>query len=96
MNHSHDNVFEVNLVTQIRLDMAPTPVNTNSAALLAFVDSAPDDHTPDVPLAHTQRVDASYMPEQDPDLISNVVTIDDAMKPHYFHSLRCLSSTSVS
>ena len=38
----------------------------------------PDDHAPEVLLAHEQRVDASLMPEQGPDLIGGIVTMDDA------------------
>ena len=37
----------------------------------------PDDHAPEVLLAQEQRIDVPLIPEQGPDLISGVVTIDD-------------------
>ena len=38
----------------------------------------PDDHAPEVLLAHEQCDDAPLMPEQGPGLIGGIVTIDDA------------------
>ena len=38
----------------------------------------PDDHALEVLLAQEQRIDAPFIPEQGPDLISGVVTMDDA------------------
>ena len=47
-------------------------------ALSAYTFSVPDDHAPEVLLAQGSRIDASLIPEQGPDLISGVVTMDDA------------------
>ena len=41
------------------------------------MDSAPDDHTPEVLLTNATRGDQSLMSEQGPDPISGVVTMDD-------------------
>lgn len=38
----------------------------------------PDDHAPEVLLAQEQRADAPLLPEQGPDLIGGIVTMDDA------------------
>ena len=46
--------------------------------LSAFTDSVPDNHAPEVLLAHEQRDDAPLMPEQGPDMIGGIVTMDDA------------------
>ena len=73
-----DTVFEVDTITHLRLDTTPLPANPQTAALSAFTDSVPDDHFPEVLLAHEQRDDAPLMPEQDPDLIGGIVTMDDA------------------
>ena len=73
-----DTVFEVDPITHLRLDTTPLPANAQTAALSAFTDSVPDDHAPEVLLAHEQRDDASLMPEQGPDLIGGIVTMDDA------------------
>ena len=71
-------VFEVDPVTHLRLDTDPPPANTQTATLSVFTDSVPDDHAPEVLLAEEQGVDAPLIPEQGPDLISSVVTMDDA------------------
>ena len=73
-----DTVFEVDTISDLRLDTTPLPANAQTAALSAFTDSVPDDHAPEVLLAHEQRDDAPLMPEQGPDLIGGIVTIDDA------------------
>ena len=73
-----DTVFEVDPITPLRLDTTPLPANAQRAALSAFTDSVPDDHAPEVLLAHEQRDDAPLMPEQGPDLIGGIVTMDDA------------------
>ena len=73
-----DMVFEVDPVTYLRLDTDPSSANTQTATLSAFTDSVPDDNTPEVLLAREQRIDAPLIPEQGPDLISGVVTMDDA------------------
>ena len=73
-----DTVFEVDPVTHLRLVTNPLPANTHSAMLFAFTASVPDDHAPEVLLAQEQRIDAPLVPEQGPDLIGGVVTMDDA------------------
>ena len=77
-----DTVFEVDPVTYLRLDTDldtdPPSANTQTATLSAFTDSVPDDHAPEVLLAQEQRIDAPLIPEQGPDLITGVVTMDDA------------------
>ena len=73
-----DTVFEVDPVTHLRLVTNPLPANTQSAMLIAFTASVPDDHAPKVLLAQEQRIDAPLIPEQGPDLIGGVVTMDDA------------------
>ena len=72
-----DTVFEVDPITHLRLDTTPLPANAQTAALSACTDSVPDDHAPEVLLAHEQRDDAPLMPEQGPDLIGGIVTMDD-------------------
>ena len=73
-----DTVFEVDPITHLRLDTTPLPANAQTAALSAFTDSVPDDHASEVLLAHEQHDDAPLMPEQGPDLIGGIVTMDDA------------------
>ena len=73
-----DTVFEVDSVTHLRLETNPLPANTQSAMLFAFTASVPDDHASEVLLAQAQRIDAPLIPEQGPDLIGGVVTMDDA------------------
>ena len=73
-----NTVFEVNPVTHLRLVTDPLPANTQSAMLFAFTASVPDDHAPEVLLDQGQRIDAPLIPEQGPDLIGGVVTMDDA------------------
>ena len=73
-----DTVFEVDPVTHLRLETNPLPANTQSAILFASIASVPDDHAPEVLLAQEQRFDAPLIPEQGPDLIVGVVTMDDA------------------
>ena len=73
-----DTVFEVDPVTHLRLETDPLPANTQMATLLAYTASVPDDHAPEVLLAQEQRFDALLIPEQGPDLIGGVVTMDDA------------------
>ena len=73
-----DTVFEVDPITHLRLDTTPLPTNAQTAVLSAFTDSVPDDHTPEVLLAHEQRDDAPLMPEHGPDLIGCIVTMDAA------------------
>ena len=73
-----DTVFEVDPVTHLRLETNPLPANTQSVMLFAFTASVPDDHASEVLLAQEQRIDAPLIPEQGPDLIGGVVTMDDA------------------
>ena len=73
-----DTVFEVDAVTRLRLDTGPPCANTQITALSAFTYSVPDDHAPEVLLAQEPRIDTPLIPEQGPDLISGVATIDDA------------------
>ena len=73
-----DTVFEVDPVTHLRLETNPLPANTQLAMLFASTASVPDDHAPEVLLAQEQRFDAPLIPEQGPDLIGGVVTMDDA------------------
>ena len=73
-----DTVFEVDPVTHLRLVTNPLPANTPSTILFAFTASVPGDHAPEVLLAQEQRIDAPLIPEQGPDLIGGVVTMDDA------------------
>ena len=76
-NDTGDTVFEVDPVTHLRLDTDPPCANTQITALSAFTYSVPDDHAPEVLLAQDPRIDAPLIPEQGPDLISGVVTMDD-------------------
>ena len=73
-----DTVFEVDPITHLRLDTTPLPANAQTAALSAFIESVPDDHAPEVLLAQEQRADAPPLPEQGPDLLGGIVTMDDA------------------
>ena len=73
-----DAVFEVDPVTHLRLDTDPPCASTQMTALSAFTYSVPDDHAPEILLAQEPRIDAPLIPEQGPDLISGVVTMDDA------------------
>ena len=77
-DNTGDTIFEVDPVTHLRLDTDPPSANTQTATLSAFTESVPDDHAPEVILAQEQRIDAPLIPEQDPDLIGGVVTMDDA------------------
>ena len=73
-----DTIFEEDPVTHLHLDTDPPCANTQITALSAFTYSVPDDHAPEVLLAHAPRIDAPLLPEQGPDLMSGVVTMDDA------------------
>ena len=73
-----DTVFEVDTITHLRLDTTPLPANAQTAALSDSTEPVPDDHAPEVLLAQEQRADAPLMPEQGPDLIGGIVTMDDA------------------
>ena len=73
-----DTVFEVDTVTHLRLDTDTPSANTQTATLSVFTDSVPDDPAPEVLLAQDQRIDAPLIPEQGPDLIGGLVTMDEA------------------
>ena len=73
-----DTVFEVDPITHLRLDTIPLPAIAQTTALSAFTESVPDDHVPEVRLAQVQRAVAQLLPEQGPDLIGGIVTMDDA------------------
>ena len=73
-----DVVFEVDPVTHLRLDTDTPCADTQMTALSAYTYSVPDDHAPEVLSAHRTSIDAPLIPEQGPDLISGVVTMDDA------------------
>ena len=72
-----DTIFEVDPVTHLRLYTNPPSANTQTATLSTFTDSVPDDHTPEVLSSQEQRIDVPLIPEQGPDLIGSVVTMDD-------------------
>ena len=75
---SSNTVFEVDPVNHIRLNTPPIPTYAHTATLSAFTDSVPDDYVLEILLAHPKLVDAALLPEKDPNLITGVVTIDDA------------------
>ena len=77
-DNTGDTVFEVDPIAHLRLDTTPLPANAQTTALSAFTDSVPDDHAPEVVLAHDQRDDVPLMPEQGLDLIGGIVTMNDA------------------
>ena len=77
VNHPSDTVFEVDPNTRTRLITAPVAEDPHNAVLSALVDSVPDDHAPEVLLTYASHTDNALIPEQGPDLISGVVTIDD-------------------
>ena len=79
MDNYNDIVVEADLVTHIRLDMAPNPAYAHTTAHSISVDSVLNDDVPDLLLVHTKRVKAPLVPKQGPDLISGVVAMDDAM-----------------
>ena len=76
-NQPDDTVFEIDTTTRNRLNTVSITEYPHNAVLSAFLDSAPDDHTPEVLLTNVTRGDQSLMSEQGPDLIGGVVTVDD-------------------
>ena len=78
IDHPGDTVFEVDPITRIRLNKAPVTELPHNAILSAFMDSVPEDREPEFLLTNTTRTDESFISEQGPDLISGVVTMDDA------------------
>ena len=77
LNQPGNTVFEIDPTTQTRLNTASITEYPHDAALSAFVDSAPDDYTPEVLLTNATRGDKPFISEHCPDLISGVVTMDD-------------------
>ena len=73
-----DTVFEVDPITHLRLDTDRPWAGSQTTALSAYTFPVPDDHTPEVLLAHGPRINAPLIPEQGPELISGVVAMDDA------------------
>ena len=73
-----DTVFEIDPSTRTRLNTAPITEYPHNAVLSTFMDSSPNDYTPEVLLTNATRGDQPLMSEQGPDLISaGVVTMDD-------------------
>jgi len=71
-------VFEVDPITHVRLDESPLNTPTHMAQLSAITDLVCDDHAPEVQLAYAPSVTAPLLPEQGPDLVSGVVTMEYA------------------
>lgn len=83
-----DTVFEAVLITYLCLDKALLIIPTHAAQLSAFNDSVPDYHAPEVLLAFAPCVITPLIPEQGPDLVSGILTMDDPT----FTTLLSLSS----
>ena len=77
LNQPGDTVFEIDPTTRTRLNTVSITEYSQNTILSVFLNSAPDDHTPEVLLTNVTRGDQSLMPEQGPDLIGGVVTMDD-------------------
>ena len=77
LNQPSDTVFEIDPTTRTRLNTASITEYPHHAVLSVFMDSAPNDHAPEVLLANARRGDKPLISEQGPDLISGVVAIDD-------------------
>ena len=77
INQPSDTIFEVDPITRIRLNTAPTIEYPHNAIISAFMDSVLDDHAPKVLLTNYFRTDKPLISEHGPDLISGVVTMDD-------------------
>ena len=78
MDHPGDTVVEVDPITRIRLHTAPITEPPHNAILSALMVSVPEDQAPEVLLTNTTRTDEPFISEQGPNLISGVVTMDDA------------------
>ena len=76
VNQPSDTVFEVDPITRTRLNTALVAEDPHNAILSALVDSVPDDHAHGVRLTYASHTDKALIPEQDPDMINGVVTID--------------------
>ena len=86
MDHTSDNVFKVDSISLIRLDMTP-----NSA----FTTSVPDDHARKVFLAHTQRVETPLMPIEGPDSMGGVAITDGATLTTFLSLASEITTTSL-
>ena len=78
VNLPSDTIFEVDSNTRTRLNTAPVAEDPHNAILSALIEAVPDDHAPEVLLTYASHTDKALIPEQGPDLISSVATIDDA------------------
>ena len=77
LNQPGDTVFEIDPTTRTRLHIVPITEYPHNAVISAFMDSAPDGHTPEVLLTNATRGDQPLISEQGPDLISGGVTMGD-------------------
>ena len=77
LNQPGNTVFEIDPTTRTRLNTVSITEYSPNTILSDFLNSAPDDHTPEVLLTNVTRGDQSLMSEQGPDLIGGVVTMDD-------------------
>ena len=73
-----DTVFEIDPVIHLNLDTDRPCAGPQMIALSVYTYPVPDDHTPEVRLAHGPCIDGPITPEQRPEFISGVVTMDDA------------------
>lgn len=64
-------------ITNLWLDVIPFNTSDHITQISAFTDSVPDDHAPEVLLAHDQRVNAHFVPEQGPKLTNGTFTLND-------------------
>ena len=76
MDHFGDIIFEVDPVTQIRLNTSLSTKHIHDAILLGFTHSMPVDHAPEVLLTNINRTDEPFISEQGLKVISGVVTMD--------------------
>ena len=79
VDHPNDTVFEVHPATRTRLNAASFAEDPHKAIPSTRIDSVPDDHAPEVLSTYGSHTDKALIPEQGPDLINGVVTIDDIM-----------------
>ena len=95
VNHPSDTVFEVDPIPRTRLNTAPVAEDPHNAVLSALIDLMPDDHEPEVLLTYASYTDKALIPEQGPDLMSGVVTIDDVTFTTLLSLTRGASATSL-
>lgn len=77
-NNTDDMVFKVDPITHLRLDRTPHNAPNHVAQLSALTDSILDHHAPEVLLMYAPCVTVPLMLEQGLDLVSGVVTTDEA------------------